>query len=208
MNKLIISVALITVGCQVPAPTTVRNDAQTYPPTPIAMPVIYSYAAPLATQSQPEAIHPLYQPQPTYEPQTNYQQSPIPSSTVNQCEWSDKQAFDVGVLQSELMIAALNCGEQNEYNAFVGQHHQELNDSYMQITLHFHKLYGADGDSHRDEYITELANTLSQAGTQQNDFCRFIHPLVDQALTLQTADDMSRFVAVNNIAPVADASCR
>ena len=122
---------------------------------------------------------------------------------------TEKTAFDVRTLQSQLMIAALTCGQQDEYNVFVQRHQRELMDSYDQVAIHFDRVYGPVGEQRRDEYIAELANAQSLQGVRQGAaFCRNVKPFVLQALTLQNVHEMSRFVTERNVInPYSLTSC-
>jgi hypothetical protein len=47
---------------------------------------------------------------------------------------TEKIAFDVRALQTELMITALSCGRDNDYSAFVSSHQRDLAAAYDRIT--------------------------------------------------------------------------
>ena len=90
------------------------------------------------------------------------------------------------------MEAALTCGMQNAYNAFVNAHQAALLDANHRIANYFARRDGSDGQEGRDAYITDLAN--AQAEYRSPQFCQQIAPLVIQALRLTTAEEVSRFV--------------
>ena len=111
-----------------------------------------------------------------------------PTFAAEQClRDSEIKAFNVRALQSELMIVAPTCGRQAEYNSFVSRHQRELTDAYEQVTLYFARIHGSDGQQQRDEFITELANTQSQDGMRQRDFCTDARTLVRESLYLHDA---------------------
>lgn len=123
-----------------------------------------------------------------------------PTFAAEQCMRDvEKKAFNVRALQSELMIVALMCERQAEYNIFVQRHQRELTDAYEQITLHFARIHGSDGQQERDEFITELANTQSQDGMRRREFCSDARTLVTESLYLRDAAEMSRFVSEKNV---------
>ena len=111
----------------------------------------------------------------------------------------EKKAFNARALQSELMIVALRCGRQVEYNIFVQRHQRELTDAYQQITSHFARIDGSDGQQERDQFITDLANIQSLDGMRQREFCSDGRTLVTESLHLRDAAEMSRFVAEKNV---------
>lgn len=129
---------------------------------------------------------------------------------ASQCMLAAEQtAFDIRALQSQLMIVALSCGQHNDYNTFVLRHQRDLSDAYQQIASHFTRLYGSAGEEQHDVYITTLANAQSLEGIHQGPlFCRDVKLFVLSALTLQTTDEMSRFVTEKNVTnPYSLAPC-
>jgi hypothetical protein len=116
---------------------------------------------------------------------------------------TERAAFDVRALQSQLMVAALTCERQDDYNTFVQRHQQGLLSAYQGVTSHFRRLHGAVmGEQQRDQYVTELANAQSQEGIRQGlSFCRNMGPLFQGVLTLRDAGEIARFSASRN-API------
>ena len=114
-------------------------------------------------------------------------------------EPAEKSAFEIRALQSQLMLAALTCGQQDEYNTFVRRHQRDLSDAYQQIASYFGRIYGSAGQQQLDSYITNLANDHSQAGISRgSSYCSTAKLFVSQALALQSADEVVRFAAENN----------
>jgi hypothetical protein len=130
-----------------------------------------------------------------------------PTFAAEQClREAEKAAFDMRVLQSELMIAALQCGQHAQYNRFMQLHQTELSSAYDQIGAYFARFFGAEGEEQRDSYITDLANAQAQDQMQHGpDFCVHVSPIVNASLTLATSGDISRFVqeqhVINSYAP-------
>jgi hypothetical protein len=124
-----------------------------------------------------------------------------PSFAAGQClREAEKVAFGVRVLQSELMIAALQCGQQAQYNRFMQLHQPEVSTAYDQIGAHFTRLFGTEGEEQRDSYITDLANAQAQDQIQQGpNFCTRISSTVNASLTLATSGEISRFVQEQHI---------
>jgi hypothetical protein len=113
---------------------------------------------------------------------------------------TERAAFDVRALQSQLMVAALTCGRQDDYNTFVQRHQQGLMSAYQEVTSHFRRLHGAAaGEQQRDQYVTELANAQSQeSNRQRSSFCGNTGPLFQRVLTLRDAGEIARFSASRN----------
>ena len=85
---------------------------------------------------------------------------------------SERQAMSMRVLQTELMVAALTCGQQGEYNTFVRKFEGELVDRGKALRAAFQRMYGGQGQPRLDGFITRLANEASQRSiASRADFC-------------------------------------
>jgi hypothetical protein len=121
---------------------------------------------------------------------------------------TEKIAFDVRALQTQLMIAAITCNQRDDYNRFVVGHQRDLADAYNQIISHFARVYGGDGQDQADTYITDIANSQSHDGIANTSFCNHMKPLFYQALTRQTVTQMETLVIEwNLISPYPLAAC-
>jgi hypothetical protein len=126
---------------------------------------------------------------PNYIPQSSYSEF---APSHQQCLEDERIAFAYQVLQTQLMVAALKCAQHDAYNAFVTRHQTALQQANGIIASYYGRRDGSDGQERRDAYITELAN--AQAQGHDADFCQTIAPVVEQALTLSNADEISHFV--------------
>ncbi|CAH2602143.1 conserved exported protein of unknown function [Rhodovastum atsumiense] len=136
--------------------------------------------------------------------------SALPGQAAEQClQAAEKTAFEVRALQSQLMVAALTCGQQDDYNAFVQRSQPVLMGAYQQIAAHFERLYGGAGEEQRDAYLSELANVQSQDMARRgNLFCRSMTGFFQQALMLRSPEEMARFVNMQHVAnPYALPGC-
>ena len=108
----------------------------------------------------------------------------------------EKTAFDVRALQSQLMVAALACGEQDKYNAFVTRHQGELGSAYRAMAASYRR---AGGQKALDSYITTLANAQSQDGIRQGShFCQNALPMFDAAMAAAANGTALQQVALLN----------
>jgi len=71
---------------------------------------------------------------------------------------AEKAAIDARVLQSELMVAALTCGENARYNAFVQKFQPELVSFGNTLRSYFSRAYGRRGETQLNRFVTRLAN--------------------------------------------------
>ncbi len=112
---------------------------------------------------------------------------------------SERTAFEVRALQSQLMVAALSCNQDNAYNAFVRKFQRDLAGSYSAIQTHYRRS-GANGQRNLDQYITGLANAHSQDGIRQgSQFCPNIAPLFAVAMTKSDIAGLAEVVAERNV---------
>lgn len=89
-------------------------------------------------------------------------------------------------LQTELMVSALYCGQQERYNAFVRQFEGELVSSGQQLKELFVSRHGARRAMPMlDAFLTRLANKESQRRlTLGTRYCRDARDLFAQVLRL------------------------
>jgi hypothetical protein len=75
------------------------------------------------------------------------------------CALQDElMALNTRVLQSELVVAALNCKQSAQYNAFVTRFSPVLVASGTAFRNYFNRVYGPQGEQMMDEMVTRLAN--------------------------------------------------
>lgn len=75
------------------------------------------------------------------------------------CALPDEQAaLDTRVLQSELVVAALACQQNDRYNAFVTKFSAALVYEGVNFRNFFTRNYGPYGEQMMDELVTRLAN--------------------------------------------------
>lgn len=90
--------------------------------------------------------------------------APLASAATECAGPSDRNAFDVAGLKSELMVMALSCGEQSKYNQFVSRYKSELSAQEVALNGYFKHAYGRSAQKAHDDYITQLANAQSDHG--------------------------------------------
>ncbi len=87
---------------------------------------------------------------------------------------NEYQALNMRALQSELMVAALSCGQKNQYNWFATQYKPQLTFYGTQIVGFFDR-YGAQDNGVKllNDFITKMANRASRAslGRSQPQYC-------------------------------------
>ncbi len=90
------------------------------------------------------------------------------------------------VLQTELMVAALSCGESARYNAFVTRFRGELVVESKRMQGYFSRVHGGRASKELNAFVTELANNSSQRSlTEAATFCPQAAALLDDALKME-----------------------
>ena len=106
---------------------------------------------------------------------------------------SEKIAFDVRAAQTEMMIAALQCGDREPYNVFMRLHATELYAAHARLADYFRRSSGGNGEEALDAFITELANSQSIAGAQEGErFCPHLHVFVQRMINLRDMREVSK----------------
>lgn len=99
---------------------------------------------------------------------------------------NEKAAFDSRVLQNELMVAALTCGESARYNVFVQKFQSELVTHGKTVKAYFARAYGKHGEFELNQFMTRLANaaTMRRMQMSMHDYCTSAIGLFTAATTV------------------------
>ena len=121
------------------------------------------------------------------------------------------KAMQVRLLQTELMVAALQCRMvpnhdfTHKYNAFVRQFGSPLLQNGNVLKEHFRRSFGSGHVTHLDRYMTRIANDAGQRGMVPG-FCQNMAPLFDKVLEVKSAD-LTEFTKQNLAIPVTRDGC-
>ncbi|MBK8175915.1 MAG: hypothetical protein IPK66_11800 [Rhodospirillales bacterium] len=95
----------------------------------------------------------------------------------------DLAALNVRVLQTEMMVAALSCGERQRYNTFVTDYQTVLTQRGRALQTMFVKTHGNKAEPRLNAFITKLANDASKDVRLRGDtYCEFAAELFDEVL--------------------------
>lgn len=98
---------------------------------------------------------------------------------------SDHAAVSARVLQSDILVAALLCGERARYNLVIKKFEPELARQGAALRRIFERDHGREGRRHLDRFVTALANEASQRSLEARDeFCIAAGQLFDRLLAL------------------------
>jgi len=101
----------------------------------------------------------------------------------------DEIALNARVLQTELMVAALACGEQQRYNDFVKTFKSELSQRGRLLRAYFKRVHGPSGESRMNAFVTKLANDASQRTAHGQDaYCAGAAKLFTEVLAAPPRD--------------------
>jgi len=107
---------------------------------------------------------------------------------------AEKAAFDVRALQTQLMVAALNCRDErhdDKFNQFISRFQRDLTGYSTNLRSWFRRAHGGGSERELNSYITDLANMQSQYSSRQGSaYCARVAPLFQQALALNSAREL------------------
>jgi len=108
----------------------------------------------------------------------------------------ENAALDVAGLKTQLMVTALTCHADERYNAFILKFRPDLVSHEKAAGSYFSRTYGRSSKSRQDDYVTQLANSKSQAGLQQGSlFCDHNLPVFDEVMTLKNGTELQEYAA-------------
>ncbi len=122
---------------------------------------------------------------------------------------ADVTAFDVAGLKTKLMVTAITCNQQDRYNDFVQRFKRDLMTHERALQGYFSRAFGGRGQHEHDDYITSLANTLSESGIQQGTlFCQRNIGLFTEVLALTKDGDLPTYAASKSLPqPIEVVAC-
>ncbi len=122
---------------------------------------------------------------------------------------ADTTAFEVTGLKTRLMVTALTCGANEKYDAFIVKYRPELQTEDRALNSYFNRVHGRAGTKQRDDYVTQLANAESTAGTRQGSlFCNQNLPIFEEVMALRGTTELPAYAGAKAVGqPVATTSC-
>lgn len=131
-------------------------------------------------------------------------------SVAMACATRDEaEMFDVAGLKSELMVTALTCNADSQYDAFVNRFKAVLLQDDHQLGMYFLHTYGRAGQTAHDAYITNVANKMSELGVAEGTgFCQQHMVLFPEVLALASPAQLALFAASRGyVEPVTPPRC-
>lgn len=75
--------------------------------------------------------------------------------------------MNLRALKSSLMVAALSCGQQASYNAFINKNQGMFTADGGTVKAYFTRAYGGNAEYQLNRFVTKLANEASQLSMGQ-----------------------------------------
>ena len=110
---------------------------------------------------------------------------------------SEEAALTARIVQTEMMVAALACGQQAQYNAFVVKFRDDLVIHGHTLKSLFKRVHGANAERRLGTFVTRLANDASQRSREAVNFCMEAFTFLDQAMA-SVAIDFEKLAANHN----------
>jgi hypothetical protein len=122
---------------------------------------------------------------------------------------TERAAFDVAGLKSQLMVTAITCRVEPRYNAFILRFRPDLVRHERTLAAYFDRSYGSRATMEHDDYITALANAQSQSGIRMGTaFCAQSVGLFDEVMALRHGTELPALAASKPLTqPVALVEC-
>ncbi len=106
-----------------------------------------------------------------------------------------QQAFNIIGLKSALMVGALSCNQQPEYDQFMTEFQPHILAEQHVMDAYFKRIGGYYGQTREDSFVTLLANNQSVTGIAQGAiFCLNNSAEFNAVLALKTPQDLDSFV--------------
>ncbi len=81
---------------------------------------------------------------------------------------AEAKAINLRALKSSLMVAALSCGQQSEYNAFIRKNQAMFSSDGQVVKGYFSRNYGSGGEYQLNRFVTKMANDASNSSMGQD----------------------------------------
>jgi len=125
--------------------------------------------------------------------------SQFPNAQAQNCVFANERAaFELVALKNTLMVAALSCGQNNEYNDFMTRFQPYLATQQSVMDHYFARMNGGTAQTDEDTFLTALSNEESQESlTMGPQYCPGAGALFDQILSLRDEGALADFAAAN-----------
>ena len=112
---------------------------------------------------------------------------------------TDKTAFDVAGLKSQLMVTAITCEATERYNSFIARFRPALLAQEKVVNAYFSRNFGKRATVEHDGYVTSLANSQSENGLKMGTaFCNQNVGMFDEVMALHDGAALPEYATSKN----------
>lgn len=110
-------------------------------------------------------------------------------------------AFAIVGLRNEMMVTALTCNAQPQYNVMMSKFGPGISAQEKVLDQHFQRINGRGASKAHDTYITQLANDQSDEGLKDagNQICRRNLPMFDEIGYLHDLPELATYAQSKGI---------
>jgi hypothetical protein len=98
----------------------------------------------------------------------------------------EMEALDYRAIQSSMMVAALSCNKQKEYNKFMNKYKKEIVGGSNEIKTYFKRAYGKNYEYRLNMFMTQIANKATKASMTgaPDEYCEQIDSAFKELLNI------------------------
>jgi len=112
---------------------------------------------------------------------------------------AEKAAFAIAALKTQLVVAAISCNQQDQYNAVIKRFRPPIVASEKTLAGFFSRAYGRQAQSQQDDYSTTEINQISQVGLRKGTgLCVAVVPMFDEVMALKNGDELTQYALAKN----------
>ena len=122
---------------------------------------------------------------------------------------TDTTALEVTGLKTRLLVVTLTCKTDAKYNEFITRYRPELTNEDRNLNGYFTRVHGRNGSKFRDDYVTQLANSESEASLKQGSlFCDRNLPIFEEVMALRGGSELATYAGAKSVGqPIANGGC-
>ncbi len=125
---------------------------------------------------------------------------------------AERDAMAVRALQSFFMLAGVACNQADSYNRYMTRYQAQVAAHTEHLKGYFTRVYGRKGETHLNDFVTNLANAWSQVHLDgMNTYCKATWDILVQLEKMPAVDDAKMVRIAHTLArqkPVAAVLCQ
>jgi hypothetical protein len=122
---------------------------------------------------------------------------------------ADEATYEVQALRTQMMVLALKCGRQDEYNTrFIKRFQPAVQANERAMATYFRRVYGRSAQGRKDVFTTELANVMSDEANRQGVyFCGRASMIINEMNALHSIDELPAYAEAKDLSPAGFSMC-